>query len=41
MDYISENNPNNESSGILTYDGVHLNETGNKLIAEGMINFIK
>ena len=25
MNYISENNPNNESSGITTYDGVHLN----------------
>ena len=38
--YISENNPNNEPSGILTYDGVHLNDQGNKLIADKMINFI-
>ena len=40
IDYISENNPNNSPSGILTYDGVHLNDQGNKLIADQMINFI-
>ena len=40
MSYISENNPNNKPSGILTYDGVHLNDKGNKLIADQMINFI-
>ena len=41
MSYISENNPNNESSGITTYDGVHLNDLGNKLIADEMIKFIE
>ena len=40
MNYISENNPNNESSGITTYDGVHLNDLGNKLIADEMLRFI-
>ena len=40
MSYISENNPNNKPSGILTYDGVHLNDKGNKLIADQMKNFI-
>lgn len=40
LDYISQNNPNNNPSGILTYDGVHLNDRGNKLIADQMINFI-
>ena len=40
IDYISENNPKNSPSGILTYDGVHLNDRGNKLIADQMINFI-
>ena len=40
MSYISENNPNNKPSGVLTYDGVHLNDQGNKLIADQMINFI-
>ena len=40
MNYISENNPNNDPSGITTYDGVHLNDIGNKLIADEMIKFI-
>ena len=40
MNYISENNPNNESFGITTYDGVHLNDLGNKLIADEMLRFI-
>ena len=41
MDYISVNNLNNNSSGVLTYDGVHLNEQGNKIIANEMIKFIQ
>ena len=41
MNYISKNNPNNDPSGITTYDGVHLNDIGNKLIADEMIRFIK
>ena len=40
MNYISENNPDNNPSGITTYDGVHLNDIGNKLIANEMIKFI-
>ena len=40
MSYISENNPSNNPSGILTYDGVHLNDQGNKLIADQMVPFI-
>jgi lysophospholipase L1-like esterase len=39
--YISENNSTNASHGILTYDGVHLNNAGNKLIADEMIRFLK
>jgi len=39
-DYISENNTENVSKGILTYDGVHLNNQGNKLIADEMIKFL-
>jgi len=41
MDYLAENNINNDAAGILTTDGVHLNEQGNKLIADQMIKFIK
>ena len=40
MNYISENNPDNNPSGITTYDGVHLNDIGNKLIADEMIKFM-
>ena len=40
MDYLAENNINNDAAGILTTDGVHLNEQGNKLIADQMIKFI-
>jgi len=40
MQYISENNPENKSKGVLTKDGVHLNNLGSKLIADEMIRFI-
>ena len=40
MQYISENNPENKSKGILTTDGVHLNNFGSKLIANEMIKYI-
>ena len=32
--YLSENNPENVDKGILTYDGVHLNNRGNRFIAD-------
>jgi isoamyl acetate esterase len=34
VNFIAKNNPDNLESGILTTDGVHLNENGNKLVAE-------
>jgi lysophospholipase L1-like esterase len=40
MEYISENNDLNMSKGVLTSDGVHLNNEGNKLIADEMIKFL-
>ena len=40
MQYISENNHENKSKGVLTTDGVHLNNLGSKLIADEMIRFI-
>ena len=36
LDYNTKNNKANKSSGILTTDGVHLNEMGNQLVAEWM-----
>ena len=40
-EYIKKNNPENKPDSILTYDGVHLNDLGNRLIADGMIVFLK
>ena len=37
LDYNLANNKDNKPSGILTLDGVHLNETGNNLVAEAMM----
>lgn len=36
LDYNLQNNPKNTDKGILTSDGVHLNDLGNKLVAEEM-----
>lgn len=36
LNYSKANNPNNLDSKILTYDRVHLNDEGNKVVAEAM-----
>lgn len=36
LDYNMQNNKDNAYQGILTYDGVHLNDTGNKAVAQLM-----
>jgi lysophospholipase L1-like esterase len=36
MEYYAGNNPDNLAKGILTTDGVHLNEAGNRIVAEEM-----
>lgn len=41
LEYSKANNPNNLDSKILTYDRVHLNDAGNKLVAEQMWEKIK
>lgn len=38
MQYEKEHNPDNKESGILTTDRVHLNDTGNQLVADEMSN---
>ncbi len=35
--YLATQNPDNVATGMLTTDGVHLNEVGNKLVAEVML----
>lgn len=37
LDHLKANNPDNKEKGILTGDRVHLNEAGNKLVADEML----
>jgi lysophospholipase L1-like esterase len=39
--YSIAHNPNNEEAGILTKDGVHLNDKGNEIVAEEMWKVIE
>jgi isoamyl acetate esterase len=41
LEYNVKNNPDNKAKGILTGDGVHLNEKGNQLVADAMWKVIK
>lgn len=41
LDYNLKNNPENKEAGILTTDRVHLNEKGNRLVAEKMWEVLK
>jgi len=38
--YEQQNNPANKDRGILTVDGVHLNEQGNQLVADKMLEML-
>jgi lysophospholipase L1-like esterase len=40
MQYNLEHNTNNQDKGILTNDGVHLNETGNRFVARMMLKLL-
>jgi len=40
LKYNLSHNPNNLEQGILTTDGVHLNPTGNKLVADAMMEVL-
>ena len=39
--YLQENNPTNQEKGILTTDRVHLNDKGNLLVAQQMLQTLK
>ncbi len=41
LEYLGAHNPKNEEKNILTYDGVHLNATGNQFVAEQMLAALK
>ena len=40
QEYIAKNNTENKDQGVLTSDRVHLNDAGNKLVAETMLRVI-
>lgn len=37
VDYLKKNNPSNAEKNVLTFDGVHLNDTGNRLVASELL----
>jgi isoamyl acetate esterase len=37
LEHLKKNNPDNKASGILTSDRVHLNEAGNRFVADVML----
>jgi len=39
--YESDHNAANAERGLLTYDGVHLSDTGNKLVADELIKLLE
>lgn len=41
VEHWKKNNPDNKGSGILTYDGNHFNDAGNKFVAEQMLKKFK
>ena len=41
VDYINAHNPENKNSGILTTDGVHMNDEGNRFLVEQFWGHIK
>lgn len=41
LEYSKTHNPQNEEKGILTYDRVHLNDSGNRLVADTFLETLK
>ena len=40
VDHLAKNNPDDKEKGVLTSDRVHLNEAGNKLVAETILGVL-
>jgi lysophospholipase L1-like esterase len=40
IEYLKEHNKDNKGNGVLTGDGVHLNDAGNQFVAETMLKVI-
>jgi len=41
LDYNAQNNPEDKEKGILTSDGVHLNDKGNQTLADKLLPLVK
>jgi lysophospholipase L1-like esterase len=41
INYLAANNPGDKEKGVLTVDGVHLNDTGNRFVADEMLKMLK
>jgi len=41
VEHWKKNNPDNQSSGILTYDGNHFNQAGMEFVAQHMLRMFK
>jgi lysophospholipase L1-like esterase len=41
IEYLKSHNPSNEEKGILTVDRVHLNDAGNRFVAEQMLRILE
>jgi lysophospholipase L1-like esterase len=41
VEHWKKNNPDNKTSGILTYDGNHFNDAGHRFVAEQMLKTLK
>jgi lysophospholipase L1-like esterase len=41
LNYLTVNNKENKKEGVLTHDGVHLNDEGNKLVATELLKFLE
>ncbi|MGA7720455.1 MAG: GDSL-type esterase/lipase family protein [Ignavibacteriaceae bacterium] len=41
IDYIASHNPHDDDKGILTIDGVHLNDSGNRFVAVEMLKMLE
>jgi lysophospholipase L1-like esterase len=41
LDYLKVHNKENKEKGVLTTDGVHLNDEGNKLVAQEILKLLQ
>lgn len=40
VEFLEKHNPEDKSAGVLTVDGVHLNEMGNRLVSDAIFDLL-